>query len=180
MNLWVTCFGPSGLCALFVIWRQWEKWGENLGFASTQHCLSWPTRLPLKISLVGLADLFSLRTWHRNLHIWSPNYAPTFALHKLRKWLRFDYAIATSVIRSSFLMRSYFWHGRCVQKGCGPAYDMRIKSCNSSAGFGANIGSEHIQKSLQLGENVRVEEASVWNLFRRRLSVSLQRLCCCD
>ena len=54
-----------------------------------------------------------------------------------------------------------------------------IKSCNSSAGFGANIGSECIWNSLQLGENVQVEEASVWNFFRRRLSVSLQRLCCC-
>ena len=53
-----------------------------------------------------------------------------------------------------------------------------IKSCNSSAGFATNIGSEHIWNSLQLGENVQVEEASVWNFFRR-LSVSLQRLCCC-
>ena len=54
------------------------------------------------------ADLFSLRNWHRKLHIWSPNYTSTLALHKLRKWLRFGYAIAKSVIRSSFLMQSYF------------------------------------------------------------------------
>ena len=32
---------------------------------------------------------------------------------------------------------------------------------DSDAGFGANIGSEHSRNSLQLGENVRVEEASV-------------------
>ena len=30
----------------------------------------------------------------------------------------------------------------------------RIKSCNSDAGFGANIGSERSRNSLQLGENV--------------------------
>ena len=37
----------------------------------------------------------------------------------------------------------------------------RIKSCNSDAGFGADIGSERSRNSLQLGENVRVEEASI-------------------
>ena len=36
-----------------------------------------------------------------------------------------------------------------------------IKSCNSDAGFGATIGSERSRNLLQLGENVRVEEASV-------------------
>ena len=39
----------------------------------------------------------------------------------------------------------------------------RIKSCNSDAGFGANIGSERSRKSLQLGENVPVKEENVWN-----------------
>ena len=120
-------------------------------------------------------NLFSLRSWRRKLHIWSPNYTSTLALHKLRKWLRFGYAIATIVIRSSFLMQSCFWHGHHVQKVCGPAY-AHIKSCNSDAGFGA----ERSRNSLHLGENVRVEEASVWNFFRRRFSVSLQRLCYCD
>ena len=56
----------------------------------------------------------------------------------------------------------------------------RIKSCNSDTGFGANIGSERSQNSLQLGETVWVEEASIWNFFFRRFSVSLQRLCYCD
>ena len=56
---------------------------------------------------------------------------------------------------------------------------VRIKSCNSDAGFGADIGSEHSQNSLQLGEIFWVKEASVWNFFRRRLGVSLQRLCYC-
>ena len=43
----------------------------------------------------------------------------------------------------------------------------RIKSCNNDSGFGANIGSERSRNSLQLGKNVQVEEASVWNFFRR-------------
>ena len=126
------------------------------------------------------ADLFSLRSWRRKLHIWSPDYTSTLALHKLRKWFCFGYTIATSVMRSSFLMRSYFWHGRCVQKVRARLWYARIKSCNSGAGFGADIGSERSRNSLQLGENVWVEEASVWNFFRRRFSVSLQRLCYCD
>ena len=97
-----------------------------------------------------IADLFRLRSWRRKLHIWSPNYTSTLALHKLCKRLCFSYAIATSVIQSSFWMRSYFWHGRHVQKVCGPAriWYARIKSCNSDAGFGANIGSERSQNSF--------------------------------
>ena len=53
----------------------------------------------------------------------------------------------------------FFLHGRRVQKVCGPAYDTRASSLA--------IGSERSRNSLQLGENVRVEEASVWNFFRR-------------
>ena len=81
-----------------------------------------------QVSLVVGADLFSLCNWCRKLHIWSPNYTSTLALHKLRKWLRFGYAIATSVIRSYFLMRSYFLTCRRVQKVCGPACDTRASS----------------------------------------------------
>ena len=111
---------------------------------------------------VWLADLFSLRNWRRKLHIWSPNYTSTLALHELRKWLRFGYAIPTSVIRS------YFWtRPPCSEGMLARLWYARIKSCNSDAGFGANIGSERSQNSLQLGKNVRVEEASVWNFFRR-------------
>ena len=103
---------------------------------------------------VADADLFSLRSWRRKLHIWNPDYTSTLALHKLRKWFCFGYTIATSVIRSYFLMRSYFWHGRRVQKVWACLWYACIKSCNSGAGFGANIGSERSQNSLQLGENV--------------------------
>ena len=116
------------------------------------------------------SNLFRLCNWRRNLHIWSPNSTSTLALHKLHKWLCFGYAIATSILTWPPCSKDTWaclWYGR-------------IKSCNSGAGFGANIGSEHSQNSLQLGENVWVEEASVWNFFRRRLSVSLQRLCYCD
>ena len=129
---------------------------------------------------VHVSDLFSLRSWHRKLHIWSPNYTPMLALHKLCKWLCFGYAIATIVIRSSFFMQSYFWHGRRIQKVCGPAYD----TCASTLAIATLVLLKHRfwmqPKLLQVGENVRVEEVSVWNFFRRRLSVSLQRLCYCD
>ena len=83
----------------------------------------------------GESDQFSQRTWRRNLHIWSPNYASMLALHKLRKWLHFGYVIVTGMIRSSFLMRSYFWHGRRVQKVRRPAYDM----CASSLAIAALV-----------------------------------------
>ena len=73
-------------------------------------------------------------------------------------------------------MQSYFCHGHHVQKAREPAYDTHFLSCNSSAGFDANVGSERSLNTFQLGENVWVEEASVWNFFKRRLSVSLQRL----
>ena len=114
------------------------------------------------------SDLFSLRNWRRKLHIWSPNYTSTLALHELRKWLRFGYAIATSVIRFSFLMRSYFLTRPPCSKGMWAClWYAPIKSCNIDAGFGANIGSERSRNSLQLGENVWAEEAGVWSFFRR-------------
>ena len=117
--------------------------------------------------LVSCNDLFSLRSWCRKLHIWSPNYTSTLALHELHRWLHFGYAIPTSVIRSYFLMRSYFLTQPPCSKGMwARLWYARIKSCNSDAGFGANIGSERSRNSLQLGDNVRVEEVSVWNFFR--------------
>ena len=127
-----------------------------------------------------VADLFSLRIWRRNLHIWSPNYTSTLALHKLRKWL---FWLHDSDDRDSVLFFDailFLTRPPCSKGTCAGLWYARIKSCNSSVGFGANIGSECLRNSLQLGENVRVEEASVWNFFRRRLSVSLQRLCRCD
>ena len=77
---------------------------------------------------VSHIDLFSLRSWCRKLRIWGPDYTSMLVLHKLRKWLRFGYVIATSVIRLYFLMQSYFWPGRRVQKVCAPAYDTRTSS----------------------------------------------------
>ena len=124
---------------------------------------------------VNIADLFSLRNWRRKLHIWSPNYTSTLALHELRKWLRFGYAILTSVIRSYFLTRP-----PCSKGMWARLWYARIKSCNSDAVFGADIGSKGSRNSLQLGKNVRVEEASVVKLLQKKLSVSLQRLCYCD
>ena len=65
-------------------------------------------------------------------------------------------------------MRSYFLtRPPCSTGMWARLWYARIKSCNSNAGFGANIGSERSRNSLQLGENVWVEEASVWNFFRR-------------
>jgi len=58
----------------------------------------------------------------------------------------------------------------CSKGTCAPLWYTYIKSCNSGAGFGANIGSERSQNSLQLGENGQVEEASAWNFIRRRFS----------
>ena len=100
--------------------------------------------------VVSYADLFSLRIWRRKLHIWSPNYTSTLALHKLRKWLRFGYAIVASVIRSSlfdailFLTRPPCSKGMWARLRYAP-----MKSCNSDSGFGANIGSERSRNSLQ-------------------------------
>ena len=128
------------------------------------------------------ADLFSQRNWRRKLHIWSPNYTSTLALHKLRKWLRFDYTITTCVTDSVLFFDAILFLTRppCSKGMWARLWFARIKTCNSNAGFDANIGSERSRSSLQFGENVRVEEASVWNFFRRRLSISLQRLCYCD
>ena len=65
-------------------------------------------------------------------------------------------------------MRSYFLTRLPCSKGMwARLWYMCIKSCNSNAGFGANIGSERSRNSLQLGQKVGVEEASVWNFFRR-------------
>ena len=117
------------------------------------HELSGMMEMKIKMELQeqGVADLFSLRSWCRKLHIWSLNYTSTLALHKLCKWLRFGYTIATSVIRSSFLMRSYFLTQPPCSKGMwARLWYVHIKSCNSDAGFGANIGSERSRNSLQL------------------------------
>ena len=67
-------------------------------------------RLPLVSKMVAQNDeaapfteavLFRPRSWHRHLHISSPNYTFMFALHR---WLCFGYAIATSLIWSCFFM----------------------------------------------------------------------------
>ena len=72
-------------------------------------------RLPLVSKMVAQNDeaapfteavLFRPRSWHRHLHISSPNYTFMFALHKLHRWLCFGYAIATSLIWSCFFMWS--------------------------------------------------------------------------
>ena len=73
------------------------------------------------------------------------------------------------------LTQSSCWKGTCA-----PLWYTDIKSCNSAAAAGANIGSERSQNSLQLGENGQVEEASEWNFFRRWFSVHHRRLCCCN
>ena len=153
-------------------------WAREKACQCVLHCV-------LERKLVSVyytvSDLFSLRSWRRKLHIWSPNYTSTLALHKLRKWLRFGYTIATCVTDSVLFFDAILFLTRppCSKGMWARLWFVRIKSCNSNAGFDANIGSEHSRNSLQFGENVRVEEASVWN-FRRRLSISLQRLCYCD
>ena len=99
------------------------------------------------------SDLWPARPWH-TLHprLWSPGEIACTDLFKSTQLARVTthlkpklhiYACITQttqmtsfrlhdsdvwLIRSSFLMRSYFWHGRRVQKVCGPAYD----SCASS------------------------------------------------
>ena len=55
----------------------------------------------------------------------------------------------------------FFYTAAVFKKYVGPLMTRNIKSCNSDAGFGATIGSERSRNLLQLGENVRVEEASV-------------------
>ena len=54
----------------------WEEWTGNV------------VRQIFRMFLLG-SDLFNLGSWHRKLHIWSPNYTATLALHKHCKWLSF-------------------------------------------------------------------------------------------
>ena len=130
VNRWVSCWywwwwRDSHWSWLKTFWQWHPLWDWLLQMS----CAKLSTALSLLSGVWDTqTDLFSLCSWCRNLHIWSPNYTSMLALHKLHKWLRFGYTIAISVIRSSFLMRSYFWHGRCVQKVHEPAYDMHISS----------------------------------------------------
>ena len=102
------------------------------------------------VDFLWSTDLFHLRIWRRKLHIWSPNYTSTLALHKLRKWLRFGYTIVASVIRSSFFDVILFVTRPPCSKGMWARLRYApMRFCNSDAGFGANIGSERSQNSLQ-------------------------------
>ena len=137
---------------------------------NSETCLCWWWQTCL-VYAVGIENYrFEIQTTHLRLHY--TNYANDFvsATHsdKCDSVLFFDAILFLTQPPCSKGMWAHLWYAR-------------IKSCNSDAGFGANIGSERSRNSFQLGENVRVEEASVWNFFRRRFSVSLrQRLCYCD
>ena len=143
-----------------------------------------PVLLPPKqcIVVLSLKCVRVLRcSWHRHLHILSPNYTSTLCITQTTQMTLFR--LCDSDKRDSVLFFDailFLTWPPCSKGTCARLWYARIKSCDSNAGFGTNIGSERIRNSLQLGENVRVEEASVWNFFRRRHSVSLQRLCCCN
>ena len=80
---------------------------------------------------VHVSDLFSLRSWHRKLHIWSPNYTSMLALHKLGKWHRFGCTVATSMICfSCFEAVLIFTWLPCSKGTCAHLWYACIRSCN--------------------------------------------------
>ena len=173
---------------LVLSWASWDKRRE--GTRSTvqrEHDIPFAKRrlkLPLYQAILEIWSLLqTCLVYALSLEIYTFEAQTThLCLHYTNyKWLHFGYTIATSAIWSSFLMWSFFLTWPLCSKGLwARLWYVCIKSYNSSAGFGANIGSERIWNSLQLGENVWAKEASVRNFFRRRLSVGLQRLCCCN